>query len=46
MFDMVRFLFGEVESLLAIGSTHEYPEVDDFSVLLKFANGMHVGPTG
>ena len=41
MFDMVRFLFGEVESLLAIGSTHEYPEVDDFSVLLKFTNGMH-----
>jgi myo-inositol 2-dehydrogenase / D-chiro-inositol 1-dehydrogenase len=41
MFDMVRFLFGEVESLIAIGSTHEYPEVDDFSVLLKFTNGMH-----
>ncbi len=41
MFDMVRFLFGEVESLIAIGTTHEYPEVDDFSVLLKFANGMH-----
>lgn len=41
MFDMVRFLFGEVESLLAIGSTHEYPEVDDFSVLLKFASGVH-----
>jgi len=41
MFDMARFLFGEVESLVAIGSTHEYPEVDDFSVLLKFANGVH-----
>jgi myo-inositol 2-dehydrogenase/D-chiro-inositol 1-dehydrogenase len=41
MFDMMRFLFGEVESLYAIGSTHEYNEVDDFSVLLKFANGMH-----
>ena len=41
MFDMVRFLFGEVESLLAIGSTHEYAEVDDFSVLLKFTNGVH-----
>src|ERR1041385_591078 len=41
MFDMMRFLFGEVESLHAIGSTHEYREVDDFSVLLKFANGMH-----
>jgi myo-inositol 2-dehydrogenase/D-chiro-inositol 1-dehydrogenase len=27
--------------LTAIGSTHEYAEVDDFSVLLKFTNGMH-----
>ena len=41
MFDMMRFLFGEVENLHAIGSTHEYREVDDFSVLLKFTNGMH-----
>jgi myo-inositol 2-dehydrogenase/D-chiro-inositol 1-dehydrogenase len=41
MFDMMRFLFGEIESLHAIGSMHEYKEVDDFSVLLKFANGMH-----
>jgi len=41
MFDMMRFLFGEVESLHAAGSTHEYKETDDFSVLLKFANGMH-----
>ena len=41
MFDMMRFLFGEVESLHAIGSTHEYKEVDDFSVLLKFVSGMH-----
>jgi len=41
MFDMMRFLFGEVESLHAVGSTHEYKEVDDFSVLLKFVSGMH-----
>jgi myo-inositol 2-dehydrogenase / D-chiro-inositol 1-dehydrogenase len=41
MFDMMRFLFGEVESLHAIGSRHEYKETDDFSVLLRFANGMH-----
>jgi len=41
MFDMMRFLFGEVESLHAAGSTHEYKEVDDFSVLLRFASGMH-----
>jgi myo-inositol 2-dehydrogenase/D-chiro-inositol 1-dehydrogenase len=41
MFDMMRFLFGDVESLHAIGSTHEYKEIDDFSVLLKFTSGMH-----
>jgi myo-inositol 2-dehydrogenase/D-chiro-inositol 1-dehydrogenase len=41
MFDMMRFLFGEIESLHAIGSRHEYNEIDDFSVLLKFASGMH-----
>lgn len=41
MFDMMRFLFGEVEMLHAIGSRHEYNEIDDFSVLLRFANGMH-----
>ena len=41
MFDMLRFLFGEVKTLQAIGSQHEYAETDDFSVLLKFANGMH-----
>ena len=41
MFDMMRFLFGEVESLHAIGSEHEYREIDDFSVLLKFTSGFH-----
>ena len=41
MFDMMRFLFGEVAELYAVGSTHEYPEVDDFSALLRFESGMH-----
>ncbi len=41
MFDMMRFLFGEVASLDAVGSSHEYPEVDDFSMLLRFKSGMH-----
>jgi myo-inositol 2-dehydrogenase/D-chiro-inositol 1-dehydrogenase len=27
--------------LQAIGSSHEYPEVDDFSALLQFASGVH-----
>ncbi|MEK6299757.1 MAG: Gfo/Idh/MocA family oxidoreductase [Acidobacteriota bacterium] len=41
MFDMLRFLFGEVKHLEAAGSSHEYPELDDFSVLLGFESGMH-----
>jgi len=41
MFDMLRFLFGDVRSVEAVGSKHEYAETDDFSVLLAFANGMH-----
>jgi myo-inositol 2-dehydrogenase / D-chiro-inositol 1-dehydrogenase len=41
MFDMLRFLFGELSTLQAIGSAHEYSETDDFSVLMKFANGLH-----
>ena len=41
MFDLLRFLFGEVKMLQAVGSAHEYPETDDFSVLLTFAGGMH-----
>jgi len=41
MFDMMRFLFGEVSELYAVGSSHEYPETDDFSVLLRFKSGMH-----
>lgn len=41
MFDMMRFLFGEVTLLQAFGSSHQYAETDDFSVLLRFAGGMH-----
>ncbi|RMG54977.1 MAG: gfo/Idh/MocA family oxidoreductase [Acidobacteria bacterium] len=41
MLDMVRWLFGEVTSVMVVGSSHEYGEVDDFSMLLTFASGMH-----
>lgn len=41
MFDMLRFLFGEITRVQAVGSTHEYAEVDDFSVLFQFASGLH-----
>ncbi len=41
MFDMMRFLFGEVRLMYAFGSRHEYAEIDDFSVLLQFETGVH-----
>lgn len=41
MFDLMRFLFGEVAAIQARGSKHEYDEIDDFSVLVTFASGMH-----
>lgn len=41
MFDMMRYQFGEVTELYSVGSEHEYAEVDDFSVLLRFKSGMH-----
>lgn len=41
MFDMMRFLFGDVKTVQAIGSRHEYAETDDFSALLSFASGLH-----
>jgi myo-inositol 2-dehydrogenase/D-chiro-inositol 1-dehydrogenase len=41
MFDMLRFLLGEVKTLQAVGTSHEYAETDDFSVLMTFENDMH-----
>ena len=41
MLDMMRFLFGEMATVQAHGSQHEYQEIDDFSALFTFQNGMH-----
>ncbi|HKP69676.1 MAG TPA: Gfo/Idh/MocA family oxidoreductase [Pyrinomonadaceae bacterium] len=41
LFDMCRFQFGEIEELVAYGSQHEYPEIDEFSIIFKFKNGFH-----
>lgn len=41
LFDMMRFQFGEIEELVAYGSQHEYPEIDEFSIIFKFRNGFH-----
>ena len=40
-FDMLRFQFGEIEELVAYGSQHEYPELDEFSIIFKFRSGFH-----
>ncbi len=41
LFDMMRFQFGEISELVAFGSQHEYPELDEFSIIFKFQNGFH-----
>ncbi|RMG03984.1 MAG: gfo/Idh/MocA family oxidoreductase [Acidobacteria bacterium] len=41
LFDMIRFQFGEIAELVAYGSQHEYPELDEFSMIFKFKNGFH-----
>jgi len=41
LFDMIRFQFGEIEELVAYGSQHEYPELDEFSIIFKLKNGFH-----
>ena len=41
LFDMMRFQFGEIEELVAYGSQHQYPELDEFSIIFKFKNGFH-----
>lgn len=41
LFDMCRFQFGEIDELIAYGSQHEYPELDEFSILFKFKSGFH-----
>jgi myo-inositol 2-dehydrogenase/D-chiro-inositol 1-dehydrogenase len=41
LLDMIRFQFGEIEELAAYGSQHEYPELDEFSIVFKFKNGFH-----
>jgi myo-inositol 2-dehydrogenase/D-chiro-inositol 1-dehydrogenase len=41
LFDMMRFQFGEISELIAYGSQHEYPELDEFSIIFKFKNGFH-----
>lgn len=41
LFDMLRFQFGEIAELYAYGSQHEYPELDEFSIIFKFRDGFH-----
>ncbi len=41
MLDMLRWLFGEVESVTVHATSHEYSETDDFSMLFRFRSGLH-----
>jgi myo-inositol 2-dehydrogenase/D-chiro-inositol 1-dehydrogenase len=41
LFDMMRFQFDEIAELVAYGSQHEYPELDEFSIIFKFKSGFH-----
>lgn len=41
MLDLLRWLFGEVETVTVQASTHAYAESDDFSMLLRFTSGVH-----
>ena len=41
LFYMMRFQFGEIAELSAYGSQHEYPELDEFSIIFKFKSGFH-----
>jgi myo-inositol 2-dehydrogenase / D-chiro-inositol 1-dehydrogenase len=38
---MMQFQFGEIAELVAYGSQHEYPELDEFSIIFKFKSGFH-----
>lgn len=39
--DIVRYLFGEVKKVTAIGSKSIYPCVDDFSMIFEMESGVH-----
>ncbi len=39
--DILRWLFGDVETVTAQASIHDGPEEDDFSLLFRFTSGVH-----
>jgi myo-inositol 2-dehydrogenase/D-chiro-inositol 1-dehydrogenase len=41
MFDMLRWLFGEVAEIVCRAESNLYEQVDDFSILLTFRSGRH-----
>ena len=41
LIDMVRYLFGEVKEITAVGSKSVYPCVDNFSMIFEMENGVH-----
>ncbi|MCH7574356.1 MAG: Gfo/Idh/MocA family oxidoreductase [Candidatus Marinimicrobia bacterium] len=39
--DIVRYLFGDVRKVTAVGSKSIYPCVDDFSIIFEMESGIH-----
>lgn len=39
--DIVRYLFGEVKKVTAVGTKSIYPCVDDFSIIFEMKSGVH-----
>ena len=39
--DIVRYLFGDVKKVTAVGSKSIYPCVDDFSIIFEMESGIH-----
>ncbi|MBI3963085.1 MAG: Gfo/Idh/MocA family oxidoreductase [Deinococcus sp.] len=40
LFDMARWLLGDVERLIALSNQNVYPTADDFSIVMEFKNGV------
>lgn len=40
LFDMARWLFGDIEEMYVLGKKSVYPDIDDWSIAMKMKNGI------
>ncbi|WP_448521830.1 Gfo/Idh/MocA family protein [Pseudothermotoga sp.] len=40
LFDMVRWLLGDVEEMYVLGKKSVYPDIDDWAIVMKLKNGL------